>query len=116
MAHSGHAARLDSDDVALHLDDRASYLAALPVLHADGPTPRDRTACLSSDDGSTPPRWPCSVRSLRPCVWRGKPRGWKRGTPLVSNCTLTALASCGDDFSLYAIFYHKKCDVITESH
>jgi hypothetical protein len=26
MAHSGHAARLDSDNVALHLDDRASYL------------------------------------------------------------------------------------------
>jgi hypothetical protein len=31
--------------------------------------------------------------------------------PLVSNCALSALASCGDDISLYAIFYRKKCDV-----
>jgi hypothetical protein len=62
MARSGHGTRLDGDDVALHPEDRASYLAALPVLHPDGPTSRDRTARLAGDDGNSPPRQPCSVR------------------------------------------------------
>jgi hypothetical protein len=74
-----HAARLDDDNVALHPDDRASYLAPLPVLHPDGPTLCDRTARLTGDDGSAPPRRPCFVRPRRPCAWRGKPRGWKCG-------------------------------------
>jgi hypothetical protein len=60
MAHSGHAARLDSDDVALHLDDRASYLAALPVLHptallcATAPLVSPATMVALHPDGPAP--------------------------------------------------------------